>query len=120
MTKKLATLLLIVSLLLLGCSSTTVFRSDPSGAKVYINGESVGKTPYTYSDTKIMFSNNTVRLEKKGYETFYTSFTRDEAVNVGAIIGGFFTLVPFLWAMEYNPTHNYELIPLKEETKKSK
>jgi hypothetical protein len=30
---------------------------------------------------------------------------------VGAIIGGIFVFVPFLWVMKYNPTHTYELTP---------
>ena len=95
-----------------GCASSTMINSVPSGAKVYINGESVGTTPYLYTDTKVLGSVVNVDLVKDGYETLYTSFTRTEQVNAGAIVGGFFLLFPFLWTMEYKPTHNYELIPL--------
>ncbi len=99
-------------ILFAGCASSTMINSVPSGAKVYINGESVGTTPYLYTDTKVLGSVVNVDLVKDGYETLYTSFTRTEQVNAGAIVGGFFLLFPFLWTMEYKPTHNYELIPL--------
>jgi len=102
---------LILSLLLASCTSTTLIESVPSGAKLYINEEPVGTTPYTYSDTKIMFTSSFVRLEKEGYEPLTTTFTRDEEVDVGAIIGGIFFYVPFLWTMGYKPVHTYELVP---------
>jgi hypothetical protein len=34
---------------------------------------------------------------------------RDERVDVGAVIGGIFLLVPFLWTMQYDKDHFYEL-----------
>ncbi len=52
----------------------------------------------------------TIRLEKEGYESFNTNICRNEEADVGAIIGGVFLLVPFLWTMKYKPTHTYELI----------
>src|SRR5690554_2555327 len=77
-----------------------------------MNEEYMGVTPYSYSDTKIVGSTTSIRLEKEGYEPFYTSLSRNEEVDVGAIIGGIFVLVPFLWTMKYKPVHNYELVPL--------
>lgn len=105
-------LLLAGSILLTSCASTTVIQSHPSGAKVYLDGESVGTTPYSHRDTKIVGSTIMVKIEKEGYETFNTYFSRDEEVDIGAIIGGFFVLVPFLWAMKYKPAHTYELTPI--------
>ena len=110
-TTKMISLLLAGLVLLTSCSSTTMIQSNPSGARVYLNGESVGTTPYTHQDTKIVGSTTTVRLEKEGYEPLYTFFSRDEEVDVGAIIGGLFVLFPFLWTMKYKPTHTYELTP---------
>lgn len=95
-----------------GCASSTVIRSDPSGATVYIDGSKMGKTPYTYSDTKTVSSNTRIKLKKEGYEDFEITMTRNEQFEVGACIGGFFFLVPFLWVMGYNPERNYELTPL--------
>ena len=104
---------LIIALSVTACASTTAINSQPSGASVFLNGERVGTTPYTHSDTKIIGSTNTVVLKKEGYQDFSTAFSRNENANVGAIIGGVFVLVPFLWAMDYKPSYNYEMQLLK-------
>lgn len=111
MIKRSIAMLLALSLLFISCSSTTVLKTTPPGAKVYLNDQLVGTTPYKYSDSKIIFMRNDVRLEKEGYETLYTSFSRSEDVEIGAIIGGFLFIVPFFWALKYNPVHFYELKP---------
>jgi len=94
------------------CASSTMISSIPSGAKVYINGESVGTTPYLHTDTKVVGSLINVDLIKEGYEPIYTSFTRTEQINMGALIGGLFVWPILLWTMDYKPTHNYEMVPL--------
>lgn len=111
------TALLLASLLLfVSCSSSTLIQSVPDGAKVYMNEEYKGVTPYNYSDTKIVGSTTLLRIEKEGYEPLSTYLSRDESVDVGAIIGGLFFLFPFLWTMKYNPVHTYELKPLNVVT----
>lgn len=100
---------LAISILFAGCTSTTLIRSNPSKAKVYIDGSYVGETPYTYSDTKIVGGSFTLSLEKDGYKPLMTTVTRDEQVDVGAVVGGVFFWFPFLWTMEYKPLHSYEL-----------
>lgn len=109
---KVTALILTCAFILSGCASTTIINSSPSGAKVYIDGEPVGTTPYTYTDTKIVGSSTPVRLVMDGYEDFNTLLKRNEEANVGAIIGGIFLLFPFLWTMDYKASHTYELIPL--------
>lgn len=111
-TFKIASVVLAMAVLFASCSSATLIESNPSGAKVYMNGEYKGVTPYSYSDTKIVGSSTDVRLEKEGYETLNTVLSRNERADVGAIIGGIFFLFPFLWTMKYNPVHTYELRPL--------
>lgn len=106
---------LAIVILLASCTSTTMIQSVPSGAKVKINGEYVGETPVEYSDSKISFSRSDMSLELAGYQTFETSLYKDEKVNVGAVVGGLFFWVPFLWAMEYKPEHTYTLLPLRDE-----
>lgn len=104
-------LLLAGTTLLTSCASTTMIQSNPAGAKVYLNDEPKGVTPYRHTDTQIVGSTTTVRLEKEGYQTLTTSFSRDEEVDAGAIVGGIFLTVPFLWVMKYKPVHSYELAP---------
>ena len=94
---------------LLGCSSSTVIRSNPPGAKVFIDGSYVGVTPYEMSDTKIVGSSTTVRLEYPGMAPVNTSIKRSEEFDVVACIGGVFLLVPFLWIMGYKSDHTYDI-----------
>ncbi|MEX2513037.1 MAG: PEGA domain-containing protein [Cyclobacteriaceae bacterium] len=102
-------------LLFSSCASTTLIQSNPSGAKIYLNNEPVGMTPYTHTDTRIVGSTTLVELEKEGYYPLATSFSRDEEVDVGAVIGGIFVLFPFLWTMKYKPQRTFEMTPLSEE-----
>lgn len=97
------------------CASSTLIQSSPPGARVYINGQLAGKTPFLYSDTKILGSITDIDLVKEGYEPLYTSIERNEQVDLGAVIGGFMFGVPFLWTLEYNPMHYYELEPIEQE-----
>lgn len=100
---------LALSILVSSCASTTMIDSYPSGAKLYLDGEMVGQTPYSMTDTKPMFTCTSVRIEKENYSPFYTNICRDEEADAGAIIGGVFFWIPFLWSFKYKPTHFYEL-----------
>ena len=119
-TKQFSTLVLL-AVLFASCKSATMITSSPSGAKVYMDDEFVGTTPHRHQDTKIVGSCTQVTLELEGHEPLNTELCKNEKADVGAIIGGIFLLVPFLWTMEYKPTHNYELKPnvkeIKEEVK---
>lgn len=102
-------------MLITSCASTTLIQSDPSGAKLYLDGEVVGRTPYTHTDTKITGTATHVRLQKEGYEEFHSVFVRNENVDVGAVVGGVFFWIPFLWIMKYKPVRTYELNPLPKQ-----
>lgn len=104
-------IILSATIFLAGCGSTTMIQSRPDNARVYLNGEYMGNTPYTHRDTKIVSSTTIVTLEKEGYQPFNTSFSRDEELDVGALIGGIFLLEPFLWIMKYKPFRTYEMKP---------
>lgn len=110
---QLTCLFLSAAIFLTSCTATTRIQSNPSGAKVYLDDEQVGVTPYIMSDKKLVLTETTVKLEKEGYETFNTIIARDEKPHVGAIIGGFFCLgIAWAWGLEYKPLHHYELTPL--------
>ncbi len=109
-------LILAATIFLSSCASTTLIESSPSGATVYIDNQKKGITPYPYTDTKIVGSSTQVTLKKEGYEDFNVVLVRNERADVGAIIGGILVIVPFLWIMKYDPTHNYELAPKIMET----
>ena len=61
-TAKTISLFLAGAILLASCASTTMIQSNPSGAKVYLNGENVGITPFRHTDTRILGSTTTVKL----------------------------------------------------------
>lgn len=106
--------LLSSTIMLSSCASTTIINSSPNGAKLYVDGEPVGTTPYTYSDTKIVGSATPLRIVMEGYEDYNGLLKRNEEANVGAIIAGCFLLFPFLWTMDYKTAHTYELIPTRK------
>lgn len=110
-TSKATSLILVAAIFFSSCASTTLIQSMPSGARVYINDEAVGTTPYLHTDTKIVGSTSTVRLEKDGYKPVVTTISRDEKLDAGALIGGLLVTIPFLWILEYKPAHTYEMKP---------
>jgi hypothetical protein len=51
-----------------GCANTTVFHTDPRGAKLYVNGEPCGDTPCTYH-SRYGFPNRVrVQILHPGYQ----------------------------------------------------
>jgi hypothetical protein len=102
-----------VAVLAGGCVSTTVIKSQPPGAKVYLDGAFVGQTPYEMSDTKIIGSTTFVKLRLDGYEESNVLISRNERFDAGACLGGVLVLFPFLWIQGYNPEHVYEMTPLR-------
>lgn len=109
---KVAAVFMAALILFSSCASSTVFRTTPEGAKVYADGQYLGTTPVTYSDTKIVGSSTNIRIEKEGYKTVNAVLNRSEQADIGAIVGGLFVWIPFLWTMKYNAEHNYEMEPL--------
>jgi hypothetical protein len=102
---------LVAAVMLSSCASSTLITSVPPGAKVTINGMLKGVTPYQMTDTKIIGATSTIRLELNGYQPKDVMISRNEKVDVGAVIGGLFFWFPFLWTMGYEPMHMYELTP---------
>lgn len=98
-----------LSFVTVSCSSTTTINSTPSGASLSINGNAVGQTPYTYTDSKVLFSKQQVALSMKGYTTFQGFIARDE-LAVGTLLIGLLCVWPaLLWAWEYPPSYNFTL-----------
>ena len=98
----------LAALYMAACSSTTGVRSTDPEAKIYIDGEMKGKGYVSHTDTKIMGSTTSVRIEKEGCEPQFYSFARNEEFDAGACAGGVFVLVPFLWVQKYKAEHVYE------------
>jgi hypothetical protein len=74
-----------------------------------INGNAVGQTPYTYTDSKVLFAKQQVSLSMKGYRTYQGFISRDE-LAVGPLLVGVLCFFPvLLWAFEYPPSYNFTL-----------
>jgi len=95
-------------LLVSACSSTTLISSSDPDARIYVNGEYIGKGQAAYTDKKVAFSNNDVTIKKPGCDPASYSFRRNEKPDGGAIVGGILVTIPFLWVTEYKKEHNYE------------
>lgn len=89
-----------------------MITSHPEGARVSVEGREIGITPCRYSDSKVLLSETYIQIDLEGYETVRSFIVKDGSVNAGAIVGGLFLFVPFLWVMGYPPNYHYELIPV--------
>ena len=95
--------------ILSGCSSSTTIHSEPAGARLYVDGQYIGETPARYSDTSIVGTSHSVRLTQEGYKDIVGRFSRNGDLNVGALIGGIFVFVPFLWVLDYEDSYHFQL-----------
>ncbi len=100
--------LAMVFFFLFGCASSTLIKSNPTGAKLYLDGQLKGETPYTYSDRAAAGTLRTVTLKKEEYKDFNGTIKREQ-LSVGALIGGIFLLIPLIWILEYPPQYNFEM-----------
>jgi|TARA_B110000263_G_scaffold193241_1_gene171313 hypothetical protein len=107
--KIIMTIFALIAFGLSACTSTTEILTEPSGAKVYADGMTLGKSPVTYSDQKTVGSVTRIELKKEGCEDKVVTLSRNEKFDAGACLGGVLVLVPFMWIQGYNPTHTYEL-----------
>ena len=106
---KVLSFIIILTILLTSCTSTTFLQTSPNYASVYVEGNKVGTTPYEYSDRKIAGSSTAIMIRQEGYKDLWTNLKRNEQLDVGALIGGIFFIYPLLWIKKYDRIHYYEL-----------
>ena len=107
-------LLTAAFLFLFGCASSTLIKSNPPGAKLYLEGQFKGETPYTHGDMAVAGTMKTVTLKKEGYKDF-TGHIKREQLSVGALIGGLLLTIPLLWILEYPPEYTFEMEKLESK-----
>jgi hypothetical protein len=108
-TLKLTSAILGIAVLVSGCASSTVLSTTPSDADIYIQGQRLGKTPYTYSDRKIAGASTMVTFKKEGYEDYNTTIRKNKKLNVGALLSGLLLVYPLFWVLGYDKAHSYDL-----------
>ena len=101
-------ILILIVLLTTACTSSTVIRSSDPNSRIYVNGEYKGTGRAYYSDQKVAFSRNEVEIRKEGCRPEYHSFRRNEGADLGAIVGGIFFTIPYLWVTDYKRSHVYD------------
>ena len=74
-----------------GCAETTLIRSQPPGATLWVNDVMVGATPVEYTCSRAEFAHpQRFRLELQGYQPAEGELRR--RVMPGRIVGGCFSL----------------------------
>ncbi len=81
--------------------------SDPSGADVDINGQTMGKTPLTVTLSDFDFSMYRMTLSKLGYADKTVALQKE--LKAGPFIGGFFVWPFWLWCYGPMETYSYRL-----------
>ena len=100
--------LVMVFFFLFGCTSTTLLKSNPPGAKLQVGGQVVGETPRFYTDKAVAGTVKTVTLKKEGYKDL-DGYIKRNKFSVPMLIGGIFLIVPFIWILEYPSQYNFEM-----------
>ena len=108
MREKLTSLIAVAALVASGCASSTVIRSNPPGAKIYIDGQYLGTEPVTQKDTAILGSSKSILLKKEGYRDAHGTIRKEE-VKAGPLVAGIIFTIPLLWVMGYPSEYTFEL-----------
>lgn len=98
---------LVVMMAVAGCSTMVTIQSEPPGADIILNNQKVGTTPFAVKLSDFAFNSYDVTLKKDGYSDFHGSIAKE--AKAGAIIGGLFVWVPFLWCYGPQPYQTFYL-----------
>ncbi len=94
-----------------GCVSTTLLQTQPTGARVIVNGVPMGTTPYTLADTNVVTTVTRLRFEYPGYQPLDATIARDEEIDPVPLVVGIIVWPVLLWVLRYHPTHLFVLEP---------
>ncbi len=97
---------IIALLVIAGCASSTEFRTIPSGAKVWVDGELYGISPVSYYDRYPAGASVKVNFTKKGYEDREVEITKN-CLYVHRIF--WFPVLSWPWITGYRDQYTFEL-----------
>jgi hypothetical protein len=106
--------LMMALFFLFGCS-TTIIKSKPSGAKVYLDGEIKGETPYTYTSGGIWGTKKMVVLKKEDYKESVQQIKKDKVNWVTVIIGALVFYPLLLWGADFPTEYTFEMEKLESK-----
>lgn len=97
---------------LVGCGDHVLIRTAPPGAKAYVDGKLIGRTPVDFHVPRSEIKPHSLRVEKEGFEPV------DDAIRTriapGRVVGAFFSLgIVYLFRspMDLVRLETYELSP---------
>ncbi len=93
--------LLAAASLLTACSHTVTIDSDPTGAEVRVNGEKIGNTPATYTETSGWDKAYQIELTKPGYKPVKKEI-RQTDWNMYVIGGSAAAVICLIWIFPIN------------------
>jgi hypothetical protein len=102
--------IVLVAVLCAGCTQAVWIMSQPSIAKVYINGELQGETPLRIWPTHHLFASLDIKLVKEGYHDYRETVgvSTMTAINVIASL----PLITMFWTWQFEDEYAFALIPL--------
>ena len=102
---------ILIAFAYLACSTTSKIVSNPSGAKIYLNGDHIGETPVDFNSRTGLPERYHLELHKEGYQPV-SLYIDAEMSMVWA-----FTVVPLtngialLWAWRLDDMYKIKLVP---------
>lgn len=114
--RKLIIILVIVSFLFSSCVSATnvTFYTEPEGAEVYVDDESLGESPTSKRMTNGVWADPRVRVEAEGYKPRSTRVDKElKAANL--VLGLLLWWPALLWVHGPEPRQRIELAPLEDD-----
>lgn len=109
------TTLIIILCTLCACKSTTTIQTEEE-ATITEEGSSrsIGMEQAVYSDYKTFWGSTTFVITKDGCKKEYLTINRSDNIQGGRIFWGFFSLLPWLWAGDYERQYAVDLNCPKE------
>jgi hypothetical protein len=108
MKKLRAVVAALLVLSIVGCTTLVNIKTDPDGAKVYVNEEPVGQSPVAKEYSNFVGNQYYIRIVKEGYKPLAVEMRRE--VKAGNLIVGLFLFWPLLlWCYGPDAYYTYEL-----------
>jgi hypothetical protein len=111
-------MLILVVLSIVNCATTTMIKTIPEGADIFLQGDLMGKTPWKLEDNYSLPEEVTIRLEREGYVPLEVRLEKETSYILGVI-----SLVPYppfplsyFWTWKFDKSYSFKLTPKKEPT----
>lgn len=104
---------LLASGVIMSCSHTTQFTTNPDGARIYINGVSRGEAPVFFESRSGFPTSYYVKIVQDGYETIETPLKTSYRADLSLLllIPG---ILPYFFSARLEDTYTFPLVPLED------